>query len=189
MERGSSPSTISRAWSGPLRDGVHGQRVAPGCKTDRAVDSAVATGWIGTTPMRALSRRLVGGVALSRSLSGGPTVPSTGVEELVVGKLGMPELGGSYFPLPPRKLHVWTSSSASGRRAGSTGPRCVDVCSARRDRPQPARDRQHGFTRAVPSPTSLVPAPFRRPGEGTRGPPGVVHHALTLTSNVACCWP
>ncbi len=107
----------------------------------------------------------------------GPDGPITDSVEMIVGRLGLPELGGSYFTFSNENNYmIWKFlKTLLGKRLVVPRRRRDALVPALRHRHQPARDRHRRLRRADP-PQRHPALPLARPGE--RVPAGLDHHPL-----------
>ena len=97
----------------------------------------------------------------------GPSGPVTDTVEQIVGRLGLPELGGSLLHVLRREqLHdLGLPQEVLGAGLALQGARCDALVPALRHRPQPARDRHRGL-QELTHPSVTLRFPLRdRPGE------------------------
>jgi hypothetical protein len=147
----SPPSATSRITAWPSSSTVQAARAALRRRPDRAVDPPglldglerpgqlrfLATSWM-EDPNQVIT-------------VDGPQGPVTGTVEQIVGRLGLPELGGSYFTFSNENNYmIWTFLKKCWERAGCTGRRRHALVPALRHRHQPARDRHRRLRGADP---------------------------------------
>ncbi len=136
---------------GPVCAQVQAARAAHGRGADRASRCGWATGWTGTTPTSCAGWRTNWGRIPQEVITvQGPEGPVTDTVEQIVGRLGLRELGGSYFTFSNENNYViWThAKQVLGERLAVPWRGCHALVPALRHRHQPARDRHRRLCRA-----------------------------------------
>ena len=129
-------------------------------QTEQSIRLGMWMDWNDPHELRRLRDELADDPAKQVTVTGTDGKTVTDAAEMVVGRLGMPELGGSYFTFSDENNYLIWSFLAECHRRGLAvqGPRLDALVRSLRDRHQPARD-DRGLRRSRgPRPDRQVPA-------------------------------